>query len=92
MTNSHIPRPGSYRGRLKAKQENRCCYCDLPLTWRGHQNPRRATIEHLRRRADGGGNELDNLALACRECNERRGTMNWLLYKSMKRGELREFS
>jgi hypothetical protein len=30
------------------------------------------TIEHLIPRSLGGSDELDNLALACRRCNERR--------------------
>lgn len=84
------PRPNSHRGRLKAAQQNRCCYCDRPMSWRSPFHPRRATIEHLRRKADGGGNELDNLALACLECNGGRGTTDWLTYKSFKRGEFSE--
>lgn len=43
-----------------------------------------ATIEHLRRVADGGDNCLDNLAMACWECNNGRGTMNWVEYKTVR--------
>ena len=35
-------------------------------------NDRRATREHLRRRADGGTNLQDNLVMACAGCNHSR--------------------
>jgi hypothetical protein len=31
-----------------------------------------ATIEHIRRRCDGGKNKMDNFGLACRRCNNER--------------------
>ena len=31
-----------------------------------------ATVEHIQRRADGGGNRLDNVAVACVFCNQER--------------------
>lgn len=46
-----------------------------------------ATIEHLRRRADGGKDHQDNLALACRQCNEGRGSVDWLTFTSWRRDE-----
>ncbi|WP_245441424.1 HNH endonuclease [Rhizobium phaseoli] len=56
--------------------------------WR--QPPNAETLEHLRRRSDGGRNNRDNIALACKRCNEERGGMDWLLYTSYRRGELWE--
>ncbi|MEL6903673.1 MAG: HNH endonuclease signature motif containing protein [Cyanobacteria bacterium J06606_4] len=32
----------------------------------------RFTVDHIRPKSLGGSDELDNLALACRRCNERR--------------------
>lgn len=46
------------------------------------------TIEHLRKKEHGGTNAIDNLALACRQCNEGRGSLDWLTYKSYRMGEL----
>ncbi|WP_246590409.1 MULTISPECIES: HNH endonuclease [Rhizobium] len=54
------------------------------------QPPNAETLEHLRRRADGGRNNRDNIALACKRCNEERGGMDWLLYTSYRRGEIWE--
>lgn len=46
---------------------NRCCtYCgakDTPLE-----------VEHVRPKAKGGSNRVTNLCLACRDCNEKKGT------------------
>ncbi|WP_312862828.1 HNH endonuclease [Rhizobium tropici] len=81
---------------LFAKQDGKCCYCDrhviLSYRWRDQQRPDAATIEHLRRRADGGSNHPDNLAMACKECNDGRGPVDWLTYRSFKRGEISEFA
>jgi hypothetical protein len=51
-------------------------------------HPKSQTIEHLRRKADGGTSHPDNKALACYECNSERGDMDWLTYKSLKMGEI----
>ncbi|MCS0462735.1 MULTISPECIES: hypothetical protein [Rhizobium] len=46
------------------------------------------TLEHLDRRSDGGSNRRSRLALACFDCNFGRGSMDWLIYKTIKSGEL----
>ncbi|RXT15737.1 hypothetical protein B5P46_32685 [Rhizobium leguminosarum] len=62
-------------------------FCDNPP----HKQPRNAeTLEHLRRHSDGGRNNRDNIALACKRCNEERCGMDWLLYTSYRRGEIWE--
>ena len=47
-----------------------------------------ATLEHLALRSNGGKDEMGNLAMACRECNAGRGTVDWLTYTAYKRGEI----
>lgn len=83
------------RDLLRAKQGNKCCYCErhMVLTKPGNAPkggfPRNAeTLEHLRRKQDGGRVTNDNVALACIECNQGRGNMDWLTYTSYRRGEL----
>lgn len=50
-----------------------CCWCGLEMAFGGNPNcDRFATIEHVVRRADGGSNNVDNLKLACRRCNNER--------------------
>lgn len=67
---------------LLFKQKNKCCYCECPLT------RETATIEHLKRRKDGGKSCNDNLAVACESCNHGRGQIDWFTYKSWIMGEL----
>lgn len=43
---------------------------------------RQASLEHLKRRADGGTMANTNLVMACKGCNVRRGEMEVEEYKS----------
>ncbi|MGI0494450.1 HNH endonuclease [Alkalinema pantanalense CENA528] len=45
-----------------------CEYCHSPE----RLSANRFTVDHVRPRSLGGSDEIDNLALACRRCNERR--------------------
>lgn len=78
------------RDLLRRKQGNICCYCGVrlvPAGQSGHMSPPNSeTLEHLRRKADGGTNHPDNLALSCRECNIGRGSLDWLTYKTIRSG------
>jgi hypothetical protein len=47
----------------------RCEYCHLPEAL----TKLKFTIDHIRARQHGGGDELDNLALACGYCNRHKG-------------------
>lgn len=78
---------------LMPKQGNRCCYCDkrMVVKQQGQGIPfpaNGATIEHLRRKCEGGTDRLDNIAIACLHCNTRRGSVDWLTYKSYRMGEI----
>lgn len=72
--------PGSrHKRRLKAKLRARdgddCHLCRGLLVFGGNPlSDHYATIDHLTPRAEGGGNDIDNLKLAHRRCNLRRGT------------------
>jgi hypothetical protein len=81
---------------LFQKQGGKCCYCDqhviLSYHWRDQQRPDAATIEHLQRRADGGSNHPDNLAMSCKACNDGRHEIDWLTWRSLKRGEFHEYA
>lgn len=46
----------------------KCCwYCATPLTLG------QARLEHMTPRSRGGGHDVGNLAIACRDCDERKG-------------------
>jgi 5-methylcytosine-specific restriction endonuclease McrA len=55
------------RKALLKRDGTACCWCgaDIPENL--------LTIEHLKPLSRGGNNHMDNLALACRPCNQRRG-------------------
>lgn len=59
------------KARVRERAGNRCEYCKL------HQedSPLAALhVEHILPRFHGGGDDLDNLALACIDCNLHKGT------------------
>jgi hypothetical protein len=58
------------RQHVRQRAQQRCEYCRIPqhaLPWA------RFHIEHIRARQHGGSDDLENLALACRRCNARKG-------------------
>lgn len=75
----------AYRAHATAAQDGLCFYCDGPM-W--ETDPLvfaetngiafemlwsfQCTTEHLKPRCDGGGNERENIAVACRLCNQHR--------------------
>lgn len=55
---------------LLQDQDGRCVYCFSPITWD------KATIDHIVPKAKGGANDIDNLQLTCRECNQYKNIMS----------------
>ncbi len=55
---------------VKERAKNRCEYCRI------HEDDSFLTfeVEHIISQKHGGGNELENLALACPQCNQFKGT------------------
>ena len=59
------------RARVRERAGNRCEYCQLPQ----HDSPLAALhVEHIVPRVHGGTDDLENLALACIDCNLHKGT------------------
>jgi len=54
---------------VRHRARERCEYCRLPERYYTD----RFQIEHIVARSHGGGDEPDNLALACRHCNLHKG-------------------
>lgn len=50
---------------LRSRYGNFCFYCRCPL--------KETTLDHFIPKALGGGSTIDNLVLACRGCNRRKG-------------------
>lgn len=60
----------SVRQRVRERAGNRCEYCRLP---QDEGAAIRFHIEHIRSRQHGGSDDLENLALACPNCNWAKG-------------------
>lgn len=72
------PAPGITTMALRARDGDKCCHCGAVMDFKPGRrgvkgNPRRASIEHLQPLSRGGRHSWDNVALACIECNVRRG-------------------
>lgn len=52
------------KNRLLTEQQCRCCYCAEPITVDS------GTFDHVTARADGGGDGVENMVLACYDCNQ----------------------
>lgn len=66
----------AHRGRLYWQQNGLCFYCDEPLEVikvNGKWPPRYATLDRIIPGAQGGRYVVNNLVLACLDCNTRRG-------------------
>ena len=63
-----------WRIKLSEAQGHRCCYCGIPLIDAPRQQ-NSATLEHVIPEAAGGWDGDINLVVACKFCNEGRGTM-----------------
>lgn len=62
-----------------ARQGGKCLYCGKScIENTNHEDPAKATIDHIRPKSKGGKDSLDNLAIACRPCNKERGNRPWL--------------
>ena len=57
------------RQTVRARAAYQCEYCRVPQ----ELSELRFHIEHIVPRQHGGGDEVDNLALACPDCNLRKG-------------------
>lgn len=67
MTPGYITR--AVRERVRAEAHNRCGYCLAPQSLAYDT----LEIDHIIPEAIGGGNDRDNLWLACRPCNRNKG-------------------
>lgn len=59
----------STRRVVRERANLRCEYCHADERWQFI----RFTLDHVLPQSIGGSDDPDNLALACRNCNERRG-------------------
>lgn len=58
---------------LRERDGDACCWCQRIMSFNIKPSSKYyPTIEHLKRKCEGGSNSLDNLALAHKFCNNER--------------------
>lgn len=65
----------------KIRNNNFCWYCGKELP------PEQLTIDHVFPRSKGGGNDMDNIIMVCKNCNSSKGNMDLLEWYSKIRRE-----
>jgi hypothetical protein len=84
--------PYPSRKRLSALWDyfgSRCAYCGKSLERTGRHGHR----DHLLAFKNGGGSDLGNLVLACRECNgDEKRDGDWLTFLRLKNPERKAFA
>lgn len=62
------------RCRLAEAQNWKCCWCGKECRPEpGYRNS--VSLEHIVPRSEGGTDDIENLAMACVRCNNKRGTV-----------------
>ena len=81
-TDIQIPKPIEHKPALYGKQDGYCNGCGIHFPYRN------MTIDHIRPRARGGADTVDNLQLLCHACNATKGTgtQEELIAKLRERG------
>lgn len=78
------PKPTSHKHLLYGQQEARCAMCSTFTQFNVME------VDHILPRAEGGGDELENLQLLCGHCNRVKGTSEDSEAKANMLAELRE--
>lgn len=65
-----LSRNPELREAIQRRDENRCRYCGLTVNWADRRGAQGGTYDHVTPRGD---DSLENLVVACRSCNSRKG-------------------
>lgn len=72
-----LARDRELRHAIRARDGDRCRYCGGAVVWTDRKGPRGGTYDHV---DPAGPNTAQNIVVACRECNGRKGTTRgWAL-------------
>lgn len=65
-----LSRDTELRNALRRRDGEHCRYCAEPVSWTDRRGPKGATYDHV---VPGLDNTMDNLVVACRSCNSKKG-------------------
>lgn len=57
---------------FRGKASKPCCFCKQTVS------KYTATLEHVIPLSDGGGWNIENLRVSCKDCNQKRGNINFV--------------
>ena len=66
---------------MYGQAEGNCHYCGFHLPFKLTE------IDHKLPKSKGGTDHIENLVLACANCNRRKGSMDYLAFKAKMQGE-----
>lgn len=63
----------------------KCHYCGCaihrePSKVNSIKKPKQATVDHMKPLGKGGADNVQNMVLACRPCNDEKGDMDYFAY------------
>lgn len=58
---------------IKERDRNCCRYCGIRVNWRDRKSPKGGSYDHILPVTAGGEDEFENLVVACKACNEKKG-------------------
>lgn len=61
---------------FKGRSTKNCCFCKKKLAFHV------ATLEHMIPLSENGGWNINNLAVSCRSCNEKRGNKDFVEFRN----------
>lgn len=78
------PTLAELRDQLVEAQNNKCHYCSVVMTRKDSAvtRPTDATLDHKLAKCFGGSDELENLVASCSECNNKKGNIDYDVFKS----------
>ena len=83
MTNTK--QQANKRQRIAEEQEYLCYYCErkMSMSMAKQGASKKATLEHLKRKVDGGTYQYENIVVACQQCNCNRGDYPVEMWKEL---------
>lgn len=67
--------------KILMRRGGKCRYCGIQCHSRDPRHKHYGTVDHVIPKAKGGTGHIDNLDIACLECNRNKGTMPSLEFK-----------
>lgn len=72
------------RKTLRERDGDNCHYCGGTMSFKEVDVPSSATIEHIECQFDGGTDDMENLVLACKACNNTRSRIPYRIFRESR--------